>query len=337
MGHSTFITPMKNTLHIILLIGLLFAVSNKALALTVSPAKIEITADPGQTVGGEIELFNEQDSEKIFYTSYENFEPRGDSGAPYFVGAKDGLATWIKTDASVTLKSGERVIVPYSITVPNGTDPGGYFAAIFFGSQPPKAEGGGEVSIGGKIGILVLLRVSGEVAEGGGLLDFFVKENSRVASSLPVTFEYRLNNIGGNRVVPLGEIKVKNTFRFTSATLLANENQGSVLPGSTRKFSVVWGKDLMKANEGKSNPGFFKTALDQLKNFHFGWYTAKLNLSWGETNQTADASYNFFIMPWQLLSILALIILVLGFIGRAGLRKYNRFIIGQAMRQQQNE
>lgn len=49
-------------------------------------------------------------------------------------------------------------------------------------------------------------------------------------------------------------------------------------------------------------------------------------------SQTAGAAYNFFIFPWQLLSIIAFIVLVLGFIGKIGLKKYNRYIIAQAQR-----
>src|SRR3989344_49466 len=185
-------------------------------ALTVSPVRMEITADPGQTVTGKLLLLNEQDGTKTFYSSFENFEPSGDSGAPRFIGAGDGLATWMEIDSKVTLESGKSIDIPYSITIPQNAEPGGYFAAIFFGSQAPGVQGGGEVSIGAKIGVLILLRVSGEVAEGGGLLEFITKEKNRFFSTLPISFFYRLNNTGGDRIVPSGEIKIKNIFQITS-------------------------------------------------------------------------------------------------------------------------
>src|SRR3989344_6918006 len=305
-------------------------------ALTISPVRLEITADPGQTVTGKLLLLNEQNGTTTFYSSFENFEPSGDSGTPRFIGAEDGLATGIKTDGKITLESGTSTSVPFSIPVPDNAEPGGYFAAIFFGSQPP-APAGGEVSIGGKIGVLVLLRVSGEVAEGGGLLEFATKEKNRFFSTLPISFIYRLNNTGGNRVVPQGEIEIKNTFQLISATLLANENEGSVLPGSIRKFEVVWGNKLpMIDNKEESDSGFFTVAGRQLKEFHFGWYAAKMSLFWGDTNQTANATYNFFVIPWQLLLIIFAIAIAVFIIGRQMLRKYNRLIIAQAMRNQPN-
>ena len=303
-------------------------------ALTVSPVRMEITADPGQTVTGKLLLLNEQDGTKTFYSSFENFEPSGDSGAPRFIGAGDGLATWMEIDSKVTLESGKSIDIPYSITIPQNAEPGGYFAAIFFGSQAPGVQGGGEVSIGGKIGVLILLRVSGEVAEGGGLLEFITKEKNRFFSTLPISFFYRLNNTGGDRIVPSGEIKIKNIFQITSATLLANKNEGSVLPGSIRKFEVIWGNKLPTTNNKEElDSGFFAMAGRQWKEFHFGWYTARISLVWGDTNQTANASYNFFIIPWQLLSIALIILIILWFVLRAGLKRYNRYIIAQATQQ----
>lgn len=306
-------------------------------ALTISPAKIEVVGDPGSVLSGEIEIFNEQDEPKTFYTSYENFEPRGDSGAPHFVGAPDGLATWIETQPEVTINPGERLVVPYKITVPQDARAGGYFAAIFFGNQPPASQSGGEVTIGGKIGALVLLRVSGDIEEKGGLTQFGVKDGKRFFSKTPVTFAYTLNNLGGDRIVPNGEIKVKNTFWLTSATLIANKNEGSVLPNSSRAFEVVWTdapEDRKKKDQPEEAPqGFFATAGAQLKDFHFGVYTAKLDIVWGETEQTAKDSFVFFIIPWQLLSIVFVILIILGLISIRFIRRYNRWIIAQAQMQ----
>ena len=329
---------MRKLLYTILIGIVGIGIAAPAHALTVSPARVEIAGDPGTTLQGEIKLFNEQEGTRTFFTSFENFEPSGDTGAPRFIGAKDGLATWVKAEDKVTLESGKRSVVPYSIIIPQNAEPGGHFAAIFFGSQAPGTQGGGEVSIGGKIGVLVLLRVSGEVAEGGGLLEFIAKDKQRFFSALPVTFTYRLNNTGGDRVVPLGEIKIKNTLRLTSATFLANKNEGSVLPGSARKFEVTWGEVSQPTNtteQKTESPGFFEMAGKQWSDFHFGWYTANLNLVWGDdASQTANAAYHFFIIPWQLLAIILLIVLFFGFVGRIGLKKYNRYIIAEATRQQ---
>lgn len=325
---------MRKSIYIIITLILNIGVFSTAHALTVSPAKIEISGDPGSVLTGELEIFNEQDETKIFFTSYENFEPSGDSGAPYFIGANGGLATWIETQSELTIGPGERTVVPYTIRVPENASPGGYFSAIFFGNQPPSSSGSSEVTIGGKMGILILLRVNGDIEEKGGLLSFESKDKKRFFNSLPISFEYKLNNLGGDRIVPQGELKIKNSFWLTSATLLANKNEGSVLPSSSRKFEVVWQEEqenVKKKDEIlNEDNSFFAMVKKQAKDFHFGLYTAKLNITWGTTNQTAKDSYIFFVFPWQLLSIVFVILIIFGLFGRKLIRRYNRWVIAQA-------
>lgn len=295
-----------------------------ASALTISPTKIEVAVDPGQTAIGEIEVFNEQQEAKTFYTTFENFEPRGETGAPYFVGSDTGLASWIESTKSFEIQPGEKMVVPYTITVPADTTAGGYFAGIFFGSQPPASSGESEVSIGGKVGTLVLLRVNGDITEEGGLLDFKAGE-SRFMSSLPVAFSYRFNNNGGDRVVPKGQLTIKNSFFQTAAELPVNTSEGSVLPNSIRKFETIWSD-----GELQKDASFFETAKYQLTHFHMGVYTAVLDITWGESNQLGVAKTWFIVLPWQLLILVGVGLIALS----QGLRLYNKLIISRASTKQ---
>ncbi len=307
----------------------------QAQALTISPVKMELSGDPGQTLEGELKLFNEQDETKTFYSSVENFEARGESGAPFFLPERIGLATWIKTEEKVTLQPKEEKTIPFSVVIPQNTEPGGYFAAVLWGQTPPAASTGGQVAVGGRLGVLMLLKVSGAVEESGGLLEFGAKD--KFFSSLPITFAYRFNNTGGDRTVPKGEIKIKNLFGLTSATLPVNEKEGSVLPASARKFEVFWEQKIkesdIKITGVKEEPGFFEIAGQQWSEFHFGWYTAKLNLTWSATNQNANAKYSFFVIPWQLLLIVVIILAIIGFLGMIVLKKWDHHVILQAMQQ----
>lgn len=317
-----------------LIIGLIFA--QRVFALTISPVRMEIAGDPGQTLRGEIELFNEQGEAKTFYSSSQNFEARGESGAPYFLpDMNTGLASWINVQDSVVLKTDERQTISYTIQIPQGTEAGGYFAAIFWGTSPPGQQGGEQVSVSGKLGMLILLSVIGELKEGGGLLDLKIDEGSRVVSFFPITFAYRFSNDGSGRVQPIGELKIKNLFGLTAATLNANSGNGNVLPGSIRKFKVVWAEKNQEESavvsvEKEDNRGFFFAAGNQWRNFALGPYKAEVSLSYGKDNKTADASFWFFVIPWQLLSIILAILAIMGFVGIIGLKKYNRWIIAKA-------
>ena len=313
---------IKNITVVSVLLVCLFVGVKTASALTISPVKVEITGDPGQTLRGELELLNEQAGQKTFFTSFENFEPSGDTGSPKFIGQADGLATWLAASPSVLISTGETIKVPYSITIPSDAEAGGYFAAIFFGEQDPATQAAGEVAIGGKLGVLILLRVAGDIVENAGISEFTVSEGSKIKFGLPVGLSYRFSNSGGDRAVPLGDIVIKNMFGGTAATVAANINEGSVLPNSSRKFQTIWGEPVL----ADAQTGFFTTAKKQLTNFHFGFYKANLSLVYGATNQTATDSFWFVMLPWQLLGLVLLGLLVALFI----LKKYNSWIISKS-------
>jgi hypothetical protein len=250
-----------------------------------------------------MEIFNEQTESKTFFSSFENFEPSGDTGSPHFVGNTGNLSTWIKTNERIDIAQGEKIIVPYTITIPENAEPGGYFSAIFWGSQDPKTEEAGEVSIGGKLGVLILLRVAGDIHEEAGLSEFLTASGKRVFTTIPVEFSYRFTNKGDDRVVPLGDITVKNTLGSEVAVLKANESEGNVLPNSTRRFSVTWGdKNIPQVT------GF----LNQAK-------------VWGSTNTTETASTWIFLFPWHALTIVGLVGLIVFFI----MKRYNAWIISR--------
>lgn len=312
-------------------IGLAFAsfflLPGIGFALTVSPVKIEITGDPGKTVYGEFSLLNEQQEIKTFYSSAENFDAQGEEGTPHFIPGKTGLASWVDVTPSVTIEPGELKSFTFSIAVPENAEPGGHFAAIFWGTTPPAQTENSEVSVGAKVGILVLLKVSGEVKEGGGLVEFGVDESLPFHESLPVTLFYRFRNTGGDRIKPEGTIAIKNMFGMTVKTFSANPSEGNVLPLAVRRYEVPWGEPL----KDDAPSGFFSVAKRQLMDFHAGRYTAELNLQYGKDNELSAAKdAEFLIIPWQILSLALAGLVVLWLIFRTGLRRYNRWIIRNA-------
>ena len=130
-------------------------------------------------------------------------------------------------------------------------------------------------------------------------------------------------------------------FGKTSALLPANTGKGNILPASIRKFTVIWtgGEGNVESNkeglpseapQSGAKEGFFGMAGKEWNNFTFGRYTADLNLKYGQDNKEVSASYSFLVIPWQLLSVIAVILAMLGFGGVIGLKKYNRWIIAKA-------
>ena len=293
-------------------------------ALTISPARDEKTGDPGETIPGSFTLINEQANDLTFYTSVETFDSQGESGTPNFTTAKEGLPTWVKVVDKVILKKGERLTVPYTIEIPKDADSGGHFAAIFLSTVPPSL-GNGQVSVGAKVGMLVLLTVTGAKIEQGGLSSFAFKSGAKMLTNLPLDFVYKFKNEGNDRIQPIGDITVKNMFSQESGKVDANKALGNILPKSTRRFEARIGDTDAPA---VSAP-FFDHVKYQMSNFAFGMYSANINLTFGNKG-IAQSSFTYYIIPWQLLSIVLGGLIVAILLLAALLKQYNKWIIKQA-------
>ena len=136
---------------------LTFTLSNVS-ALTVSPARADVVANPGETIKGEFTLINTDAKDEIYYTSVENFDIQGTSSTSNFTTSKVGFPSWLKIAGKVTIKKDERIKVPYSIIVPKDAT-GGHFGAIFLSSVNPQSSSS-QNSVGAKVGMLIMLKVA---------------------------------------------------------------------------------------------------------------------------------------------------------------------------------
>ncbi|MDB5254929.1 MAG: exported protein of unknown function [Candidatus Nomurabacteria bacterium] len=300
-----------------------FGMGVHAHATTISPARIEVAGDPGTVLKGTVTLINDQANTQTFYASYENFSAQGDNGTPVFSAEKKGLDTWIlATPDQVTVPAGKSVEVPYTITIPSNAVPGGYFAALFWSTVPPVTLPTQQLSIGAKIGSLVLLRVNGDIAESGGATSFERSDHGFFYTELPVAMNYIFQNSGADRVMPKGAVTIRNTFFIKSTSINANASIGNVLPKSARQFSVAWAP-----THNDQPAGFFQHVAYQWHNFAFGLYSAHLSLAYGMQGMQSTKTLWFFILPWQLLICVAMVLAALYAIGKLLIVRYNQYII----------
>jgi hypothetical protein len=301
-------------------------------ALTVSPVKIELQGDPGQTLTADFRLLNEQDKTLNFYGSVANFEAEGESGTPNFVSNDTDLASWIHLNPGeegedptvITLNSKEEITRTFTVDIPGDATPGGHFAALFWATNPASETEG--VAVGAKVGILVFLSVNGDFDQGGDLLSFDTTDAQRFFTSLPITFEYRFQNTGADRVVPEGTLELKNTLGWTAEVLTVNGGQNNVLPASIRKFEETWG-----TVDETLNSGFWSQVQKEWEDFAMGYYSATLNLTYGPDESLATSALNFWIFPWELLTVLVLGFLIALSLFVTLIRRYNRWIIQSAL------
>lgn len=292
-------------------------------ALTISPARLEVSGNPGETVSNEIVITNDSENTITLYTSSEDFEASGETGTPRFVKNTDSLSTWVKTAPSFTLAPNERKILPFTINIPNNADPGGHFAALFIGTNPGD-QSDGQVLIGTKLGTLVLLTVKGEIVAKGGINDFTIIDGGGLITSSPKEFVYRFSNDGQDRINPIGKVTIRNTLGVTTDILDANPTQGNILPKSIRKFSIEYTKDPIDMS-------FFGIVKHQMSNFALGYYKATLDVKFGES-LTDRRSVSYFVFPWQMLIIATALFYLIFITLKKLLKKYNAWVIKQVTR-----
>ncbi len=303
-------------------------------ALTFTPQRFETEADPGQVIEREMTLINEGTDPQTFYSVTRNFEAEGETGVPTPTNSDTGLASWIKTQKQITLAPKSSETVAFQIYVPKDTEPGGYFAMLLWSTSAPQVQGG-QVAVSAQTGPLILLSVKGAVKEAGVLNSFSVKNNQKFFLSLPVNFMFKFRNDGGDRVKPQGTIKIRNILGLGGATIQANTVEGNVLPSGTRLFQTEWKRSGIHASATAKAPdpktlGFFENVRNQWYNFAFGRYTATLAIDYGTKGGHASAETVFWVVPWQLLVTAIILILILYFMFKGMIRRYNKFIIGQA-------
>ncbi len=312
-------------------------IPNTAQALTVTP-RWEVEGDPGQSFATTVKVTNEERQTRTFYLRSENFNSQDETGSPTFIARQEDLATWIKAPASITLGPGETIDIPVTIDIPYNAEPGGHYAAIFFLTEPPSVtDQQGKVALSGKLGTLILLRVSGDFIQNADIVEFATTNHQKVFTQLPIQFYFRFQNTGEDHQKPLGDIIIKNIYGGVSKIVTANTVDGSVLPKSIRRFTTVWsefsGRNQTPLGEmPKVEPqSYWQAVKYQATHFMIGRYKADLKLAFGSKGLKSEhAIFVFYVIPWQLLSIAVPILIILLFILRRLIKRYNRYIIAQA-------
>jgi hypothetical protein len=256
--------------------------------------KINLMMDPGESVTKEISLTNRLGKETTFKVEIEDFSGTKDLGNPVVLnGLKKGpysLRDYIHPEVSeFTLKDGERISLPVTISIPKDSRPGGLYGAIAFSDKYPKAtatSSGEMVAVEARLAYLFLVRVKGDVTEEGALKSFSADKDFYEKG--PATLNYVVENSGNVHLNPYGVIKIKNIAGKTIEDL--NIEPFYSLPESLRKNTVTFNRKFL-----------------------LGKYTATLELHRGYLDKTdvIDTKViSFWVVPWKIL-ILAFAGLVL--------------------------
>lgn len=308
----------------------IFALSKNAMALTVGPVKVEMEADPGDTITDEFFLMNETDKTKTFYSSFEKYVDLG--GDKKFLGIIEDLSAWIQTQESITLEPGQQVKVPYTIKVPQDAPAGSHFAVTWWGSAPPQINQG--VAVVSKAGILMLLNVSGDINESARIESLKLPSKSKVLNFFPPGFSVAVENLGNVYIKPTGNILVKNILGMDKQVFRINKVDLEVYPKTTRGLRIATKEGKQIEEIALPQPTSFLDGIrKEWNNFGFGYYTAYLNLKYGKKNpQELNTSLKFWVIPWRISLIVAIITILILLFFTKGIQTYNRWIIKRAQK-----
>ncbi len=287
--------PLRQTFLWALLTGLvtLGAIdvhAQESLSVTVTPPLFQLTIGPGEFWSSSLKIVNSNAYDVTYYAQAVDFSAEGEAGQSKLVPLLDdagererstySLGSWIEISPDpIVVKKGSSLSVPFSVRIPEYAEPGGHYAAILVGTQPPDGSPGGSVvKVSSYVSSLLLVRVKGEIVERGRIREFISTKTwyDTAQASMSLRFE----NMGNTHVRPQGEITVFNMWGKERGHLPINQEQGfgQVLPQSVRKFDFVWKGD------GTS--------------FDIGRYSAVATLAFGqEAKQNVTATTYFWIVP----------------------------------------
>lgn len=267
-------------------------------ALRVSPVRTDVTVKPGSTEIVEIQVSNLTEHTVHLNPVQNDFVAGDEQGTPSLIldanesAPTHSLKQFMSPIGQVTLDAKESKTIKVKITVPVGAQAGGYFGAVQFTPSVPGS--GGQVNLSTHVASLILLTVPGDLVEKLSITDFEVKQEGKTpmffTTGEDIELTARFENKGNVQAGPFGDIAILKNGEVVTRTSFNNEAPTDmILPDSARRWSV---------------------STDDIGGF--GKYEVLGTFSYGQNNQTIEASTTFWIIPrWLQYSALAVIVLII--------------------------
>jgi hypothetical protein len=300
-----------------------------AFNIVVSPPSIGLQTKPGVPVSTDIKIQNQGLSTEHVKITVMKFGAHGQDGTPDLIDLKptDEYASWA-TFSSTHFDAEPNVYKTIKMTInpPASAAFGYYYAVVFSRDGAEQQIKKKQANLLGAVASLVLL----DVQAPGAIRQAKISEFSTARKTqefLPEDFTVRMQNTGNTHVAPRGNIIISRNGKQV-ALLEVNLSKGYVLPGSSRKFTATWADGtpvyIQKVVDGKvvldksgkpvMDLNWDKFSVGKLR---FGKYDAKLVMVYddGKGDVSTEASLSFWVIPWRIIGIGA----VVGLLVLAGL------------------
>ncbi len=202
-------------------------------AVSASPPRFELTADPGQTVRSVVELENAADIAAVYSVATADWTLAADGGVAFSEALTPGSCrSWVALEArSIRVPPRSRYRFRFEVTPPAGTPPAECrFAVLFAGTeQSVKPTHGSAVSVVGQIGVITYAEVGAVAPQ----VDVINNDVAKIAGVLtPVLTVHNAGTAHGRLSGLLRGVDANGVRRiFTPSPL-------PILPGETRTLSL---------------------------------------------------------------------------------------------------
>jgi len=285
----------------ILIVVAFFSMSSRAnaqssLLFTVSPARQQIVANPGEEFPIAVTFYNQSESPVVGMVKVSDFIVEDEKGTPSIVenmnqiSTKYSASTWIELPFDrAGMGSHDKVVVLARIKIPKDAKPGGHYAAVYFEPvQANRPTGEAGASITPRIASLLYIRVTGPITEYS-----FISSMSSLSflEYGPIEVAAKIMNKGDYHIRPRGDFMLFNSFGGKSDQKKLKEV--NIFPETQYSFKTVIGQKWM-----------------------LGKYKITLNALYGSKEQSMIHSISVWIFPWRVVTITLLSLVIIILFGR---------------------
>ena len=246
-----------------------------------------LSADPGTTIADKVVVANKT-GEPLAFRMYaaDAYNTARDGGfAVKTVEEKQrGVGAWARPAKSrITVPAHGKVTVPFTLSVPEGAEPGDHPGALVaLDERIDKGDGSLALGVQRAVAARVYLRVGGPTLSAIAVEDVHVVHHQPLVPGLgdsTATISYTLHNTGNVTLNPKVELRATGLFGRTLLARDLTKIPSELLPGQRARLTEAW------------------RGAPQLD-----WGDVKVTASAKDTRESGSAA--FFALPWLVAVVL---------------------------------
>lgn len=293
-------------------------------SLQVTPSPLVATVKPGETSKLELKIRNAGTAPEELKIEPRSFKFNSSDGQVTLNDTTPPeIASWISfSSPTFTVQPGQWFTETVNVSLPKDSGFSYSFALVISRKNAPKPAEGTRL-LKGSLAIFSLINVDRPGATSKLEVVSF-KTDKHVYEYLPANLTVTFRNSGNTIVQPYGNIFIQRTKNSKTpiTTLPVNETKSYILPGTERSTSASWTSGFAVYRTTENDDGTKKGSLqlnwDNLSDFRFGRYTAKMVAVYsdGTHDIPIEGEVSFWVIPWRSILVLIAVVAALWFVAR---------------------